>query len=193
VNPIIDNGDEPTSVKHFKHLIKERALTSPDKLLKSNQESKCKTCSYTKVGREPVTNSYGNTAIIRALAPNRHHALQVSDEVASFLSRPIIHSTRTEISAIATFTCLMQDTSPTSLLRRLGDQDARSVYPLEMLRHLYLLNEIFLPCELHLDFSFSPESDHDLGSCTTENGISNIRLSATKVAEWGGGGGVGVG
>jgi hypothetical protein len=104
----------------------------------------CNNCSGTVIDSTVSRNEHNNPAHVRtSLRPGRHQALQISEEVRHSLRARPEHTTDEQLQAMSQFKKLVEGNSETALLKRLGEQDARSVHEWEMGRLIILLSSIF--------------------------------------------------
>jgi hypothetical protein len=102
----------------------------------------------------------------------RHSVLQLDELVIACLDVEYEHLTDTQLKAIETLDCMIQDQSEVALLRRLGHPDGQDVEYWEMERLIILFSKIFFQItpwdkmEVLFHWGVSAAYPHLLGSCT---------------------------
>jgi hypothetical protein len=182
--PVLPNWPrkEPQTVKEFLALVKkfDQNVTRRDEVHK-----KCQNCCNTRVQKTSVTNKNGYEVDVRELTPGSHEALELSEEVMESLCLTLERATPLEISATEQLQQMIQDSTPESILQRLGRPDPRDVRVTEMESLLELMCHAFFPSPGQLKFRFmwAEREPGLLGSCGTTDDVANIEMNPLSCQE----------
>lgn len=179
----------PKSVLYFTEMV--QSYENSGQRDDAKNQSECDCCAD-DISKEIVINRDGFEVEVPILRPGRHDEFELCDVLEEQLRLDLQHSTSAVKSATVDFQRLLDDPAPNSMLRRLGAEDARAVYPVEYNHLLTLLRRMFFPGTWRSDFQFLSDDDGDdgeYGSCSTlpsPNGqlFARVRLHPTTVAPY---------